>query len=237
MVEFLLDCRIAVRRLLKARGFTSVVILTLTIGITLAAAVVSVVNGYLLRSLPYPAGNRLYSVRFEPGQREPDGLEQRDWSSLNDIVEYPIAWDLDVFYVKSAEYPQATPGAWITPGFMQGLGIKTEMGRVFTEDEFKTGSPQVALISHSLWKDRFGSDPQILGRRFNAYVSDRPDESESFTIVGVLPANFWHVNPYTQIFAPLRAPTYPYMVRLRSGISKDVAERRIADLIQARIRL
>jgi putative ABC transport system permease protein len=237
MLELLSDCRIAARRLLKARGFTSVVILTLTIGITLAAAVVSVVNGYLLQSLPYPAGNRLFSVRFEPGQREPEGLERRDWSSIADIVDYPIAWDLDVFYLKSGEYPEAAPGAWITPGFMQGLGIKTEMGRLFTEDEFKAGSPQVALISHSLWKDRFASDPQILGRHFNAYVSDRPDESESFTVVGVLPANFWHVNPYTQIFTPLRAPTYPYMVRLRSGISRDVAEGRIADLVQARVHL
>ena len=237
MLELLSDCRIAGRRLLKARGFTSVVILTLTIGIALAAVVVSVVNGYLLQSLPYPAGNRLFSIRFEPGQREPDDLERRDWSSLGDIVEYGIAWDLDVFYVKTGDYPEAAPGAWITPGFMQGLGLKTEIGRVFSDEEFRIGSPQVALISHSLWKDRFGSDPQILGRRFSAYVSDRPDEPESFTVVGVLPANFWHVNPYTQIFTPLRSPTYPYMVRLRPGVPREVAERRIADLIQVPVHL
>src|SRR5262245_54955453 len=144
MLELLADCRIAARRLRKARGFTSVIILTLTIGMTLAAGVVSIVNAYLLQSLPYPGAKRLFYVRFEPGQKEPDGLGRRDWSSLADIVEYPIAWDLDVFYVKNGDYPEATPGAWITPGFMQGLGIKTELGRVFTEDEFKTGSPQVA---------------------------------------------------------------------------------------------
>jgi predicted permease len=91
----------------------------------------------------------------------------------------------------------------------------------------------VALISHRLWNSRFGGDPNIVGRTFTAYVSDRPQEAEAFTIVGVLPAGFWHVNSYTDILAPLRAPTYPYMVRLREGVTPEHAIGRITALVGA----
>src|SRR5262245_39725224 len=236
-MEFLSDCRIAARTLLKDRGFTVVVITTLTLSIALAASVIAIVNGYLLRSLPYPAADRLYSIRFERGQQVPDGLEQLDWRSLSSIIEVPIAWDLDMFYVTSAEHPEQAPGAWVTPGFMQGLGIGAEVGRAFTDEEFATGHPQVAMISHAFWRDHFGGDPGILGRQFRAYVSDRAAEAETFTIVGVLPSNFWHVNPYTQIFAPLRTATYPYMIRLREGVPAGDAERRIGDLVRVPVHL
>src|SRR6185369_9729915 len=73
------------------------------------------------------------------------------------------------------------------------------------------------------------------GRSFSAYVSDRPEEAEMFTIVGVLPARYWHVNPYTQIFAPLRTPTYPYIARLRDHVPPEDAERRITQLVRSGI--
>jgi putative ABC transport system permease protein len=237
MTGLLSDCRISARTLLKDRSFTFIVITTLALGIALAASVTAIVNGYLLRSLPYPAANRLYSIRFEPSQQIPDGLEQLNWQSLSNIIEIAIAWDLDMFYVTSADHPEPAAGAWVTPGFMQGLGIAAEVGRGFTDQEFGSGHPQVAMISHAFWRDRFGGDPDILGKQFRAYVSDRADEAETFTIVGVLPSNFWHVNPYTQVFAPLRAATYPYMIRLREGVPAGDAERRIGDLVRVPVHL
>jgi predicted permease len=88
----------------------------------------------------------------------------------------------------------------------------------------------VALISNELWHSRFGGDSAVIGRAFSAYVSDRPDDPESFTIVGVLPAQFWHLNPYTQVLTPLRAPSYPYLVRLRADVPPALAESRIERL-------
>jgi hypothetical protein len=203
-------------------------------GIALATSIIAIVNSYVLRSLPYPAASRLYNVRYaETGQSQPRGLEYLDWRSLSDVIEHPLSWDLDVFYVSGGDHAESAPGAWVTPGFMQGIGVRTEIGRVFNDDEYRIGSPQVALISHPFWRDRFGGDPAIVGKQFQAYVSDRPDEAETFTIIGVLPANFWHVNPYTQIFAPLRAPSYPYMVRLREGVPTSEAERRIGLMVRA----
>ena len=184
-----------------------------------------VVNAYLLRALPYPEAQRLYSVRYAaPGATEPRGMETLDWASLGDTVEHAIAWDLDMFYVLGRDHAEATPGAWVTSGFMQGLGIRPAFGPGVGAEAFVSGSPQPALISHHLWQSRFAGDPEIIGRRFEAYVSDRPEEAEAFTIVGVLPADFWHLNPYTDVLAPLRAPTYPYLVRLREGVTSDASK-------------
>ena len=72
-----------------------------------------------------------------------------------------------------------------------------------------------------------------IGRTFSAYVSDRPEEAERFTLIGVLPQDLWHFNPYTDILAPLRAPTYPYMVRLRPGVTAERAAARITSLVAA----
>ena len=228
------DIRIAIRTLVKARGFTAAVVLTLGVAMALCATVLLVVNGYLIRDLPYPAASRLYTVRYAPpGEPAPQDMETFNWRALDDVIEHPIAWDLDMFYLVGGEHTESAPGAWVTPGFMEGLGIRAAVGRGFDPDAFRTGSPQVALISHSLWQRRFSGDTAIVGRRFEAYVSDRPEEAETFTIVGVLPPGFWHLNPYTDIFTPLRADTYPYLVRLREGVPPADAAARITALVRA----
>jgi putative ABC transport system permease protein len=235
MLQTLLpDIRSAIRSLTHARGFTGTVVATLGAGLALSIVVLTIVNAYLVRALPYPAADRLYSVQYsQPGGRDPRGMESLDWASLSDIVEHPIAWDLDAFYLLGGEYPQSTPGAWVTPGFVAGLGIRAAIGRGFEPSDFEAGRPVVALISHRLWQSRFGGDVNVIGRRFNAYVSDRPEEPESFEIVGVLPDNFWHLNPYTDVLTPLKAPTYPYMVRLRSGVPAGLAADRMTRLVRA----
>ncbi|HJU66156.1 MAG TPA: ADOP family duplicated permease [Gemmatimonadaceae bacterium] len=227
------ELRITLRTLARARGFTVVVVVTLSLALAVATSVMAIVNAYLVRSLPYPHASRLYHVLYaERGESPPEGLEAIDWQAVSDVVEHPIAWDLDVFYLLGGDHPERSPGAWVTPGFMQGLGIRPAIGRAFTPEEFVPGGPQVALISHELWRGRFGGDSAILGRRIRAYVSDRPRDPEIFTIVGVLPADFWHLNPYTQLLTPLRAASYPYIVRLREGVPPEMAERRIAALVR-----
>ena len=121
----------------------------------------------------------------------------------------------------------------MTPGFVEGLGIQPAIGRGFDASAFQAGTGNVALISHRLWQSRFGGDPSALGRTFTAYVSDRPEEAERFTVIGVLPQDLWHFNPYTDILTPLRAPTYPYMVRLRPGVTPERAAARITSLVAA----
>ena len=233
MSALLADLRLAVRSLIHARGFTATAILTLGLGLTLCATALLVVRAYLFSDLPYPAADRLYTVRYAPpGQPQPEDMEALDWNSLNDVIEHPVAWDLDAFYLLGGENAEMTPGAWVTPGFVQGLGIAPAVGRGFDASAFLKGSSNVALISHRLWQSRYGGDSAVVGRTFMAYVSDRPEEAESFTIIGVLPQGLWHFNNYTDILTPLRAPTYPYMVRLRADVAPETAAARITSLVR-----
>jgi putative ABC transport system permease protein len=232
MTRLATDLRHAVRSLMHARGFTASVVVILGLGLTLSTTAMVVVNAYLFSSLPYPSADRLYQVRYAvPGQDAPRRMETLDWNSLADVVEQPVAWDLDAFYLLGGENAEMVPGAWVTPGFVEALGIRPAIGRGFEASAFHAGSSNVALISHRLWQTRFGGDPAAIGRTFTAYVSDRPNEAEAFTVIGVLPQDLWHFNPYTDIVAPLRAPTFPYMVRLRPGVTPERAAARITSLV------
>jgi putative ABC transport system permease protein len=228
------DVRLAARSLLKARGFSIAVVVILALAIALETAVMAVVNAYVIRALPYPESERLFQVTYSgPDDPSVENLETLNWTSLSDVIEYPIAWDLDVFYLTGGDHSERAPGAWVTPGFMNGLGIRPTIGRTFTPQEYQAGAPQVVLISHSLWQSRFGGDSAVLGRSFEAFVSDRPNDPERFTIVGILAPNFWHLNPYTQVLTPLRAQTYPYIVKLRADVPPSLAAQRITQLVEA----
>lgn len=228
------DVRTAVRALASSRGFTTVALFSLGVGIALAVTILTVVNAYVMRGLPYPAAERLFRIDYAPpNQAAPRGMEQLDWAALNDVIEAPIAWDLDVFFMLGREYPESAPGTWVTPGYMAGFGVRPAIGRTFVASDYEAGSPPVALISHQLWRNRFDGDANIVGRTFQAYVSDRPDEPESITVIGVLPANLWHLNVYTEVLAPLKAPSYPYMARLRPGVPASAAAARIDALVRA----
>jgi len=227
------DLRHAWRSLARTRGFLAVAVTTLGAGMALCVSVMAVVNAYLVRGLPYPESDRLYWVRFDgPAGQFVQDLETLDWRALDDVVEHPIAWDLDFFSLRGAPYPEGAQGAWVTAGFMAGFGITPSQGRAFVPGDFAAGAPAVALVSHRLWRTRFGGAADIVGKTFEAYVNDRPNEPQTFTIVGVLPERLWHLNVFTDVLAPLRAPTSPYMVRLRRGVDPDVFAGRVAALVR-----
>ena len=233
---FARDLRHGSRMLARSPGFTLVAIATLSAALGLCLTLFRVVNAYVIRSLPYPGASRLYSVSFgTPGQSLPRGLDGVDWSALDDVVEHRLAWDLDMFFLLGGDHPEAVRGAWISPGFLQALGARVERGRALGASDFSTTGPAPVLISHRLWAGRFSGDPNIVGRSIRAYVSDRPDEPETLTIAGVLSGDFWHVNPYTDVLAPLRAPAHPYMVKLREGVDPRSASDRLTELVRSAI--
>jgi len=85
------DVRQSVRRLVKDFGFTSVAVVSLAVGLALAASTLAIVNAYLLRSLPYPTAQRVYHLRYAPpGPYEPRGMTAIDWKLLEDVVEDTI---------------------------------------------------------------------------------------------------------------------------------------------------
>ena len=109
---------------------------------------VIVTSAYLLRDLPYPAADRLYSVQYgPPGQMPPRDMEQLDWEALDGAIEHAVAWDLDVFYLLGGEHAETVPGAWITPGFAEALGIRPAFGPGLGPGAFAEGSANEVLIS------------------------------------------------------------------------------------------
>ncbi len=215
------DVGFAWRSISRDRAFAFTVVAVLGTGIALNATVFSVVNAYLLRPLPYPEPDRLVTVRAPVSVGSPE---------LDEIFEQRISWDLDAFTLVGDAGPELALGAWITVDFLEMYGVEPVLGRRFSLAEVGEGGASVAIISHRLWQQRYGGDPSVLGRTFQAYTSDRPFDAESFTIVGVLPQDFWYFHDYTDVLVPLRTSGQLYAARLHEAVSVERAEQLVTDL-------
>lgn len=226
------DLKFAIRQLLKNPGFAVTAVLSLAIGLALTATTLAIVNAYLLHSLPYPTAQRVYHLRYAPiGPYEPRGMTGIDWKSLEDVVADSITSSGLTLYFKDDGSLTRARGLQVSPGFLRGLGVQAMIGRTFAEDEFAAGGEAVAVIGHAMWRDRFGSDPQVIGRPLR--VTREDEQSETFRIVGVLPPGFWFGRDSTatvDVMTPLRTRVRSYMVRLRDGVPVSFAEKRITDV-------
>ncbi|HXZ19410.1 MAG TPA: ABC transporter permease [Candidatus Acidoferrales bacterium] len=189
LVETLMqDARYAVRMLRKNPGFTAVAVLTLALGIGANTAIFSVVEAVLLKPLPYPHAEQLFFV-FQ--QRARDAKVQAGWSYLNflDLREQSHVFSEmgsngnHELTLTGRGDPEVVSVADVTPEIFSLLGAKPMTGRLFLPADAKPGAPAVVILSESLWRGLFHSDPQILGSSIN--LDRRP-----FTVVGVLPQSF-----------------------------------------------
>ncbi|MGH7470123.1 MAG: ABC transporter permease, partial [Longimicrobiales bacterium] len=219
------DARFALRSLGRSPSFFLAVVLTLGIGVGLVTATASLLNAYLIRALPYPDSDRLVFVQ---------GFGAPDWRAAPAVLQRVAAWDLDALSIVSGGVPERVWTSWVTPGFFDVLGVRPALGRLFTEAESAAGSQRVAVISHALWQRRWNGDRNVLGQTFAAYSDDRPEEAEIFTIVGVLPADFWYFNRFTEVLAPLRTERSVSLATLAPRVSVDDAQRVL--VAQARLR-
>ena len=175
--------------LFKHKGFTAVAVIALGLGIGANTAIFSLVNGVLLRPLPFPDAERI--VYFE-GKNPPAGitdsnisfLDFTDWSQQTDLFKNTAAfWTGNANLGADGAEPERVPRAGVTSGFFSVLGIQPVLGRTFVPEDDKPGTITVAIISHGLWKRRFGSDPDIIGKQVQ--ISARP-----LTVIGVMPSGF-----------------------------------------------
>ena len=182
------DLRYALRMMAASPGYTAIALLALALGIGPNAVIFSVVNAFLLRSLPFhepdhivalltkaPPGNVLnrWSVSY------PDFI---DWSSHNHVFTRSAAFNAgEDFNLSGTERPERVEGAEVTHGFFEVFGIRPVLGRSFRAAEDRPGAPKVVILSHGLWQRLFGGDPAILGRSLQL-------DGEPHTVVGVVPA-------------------------------------------------
>ncbi|MBZ5625566.1 MAG: ABC transporter permease [Acidobacteriia bacterium] len=180
--------RYALRLLRRSPGFTATAVLTLGLAIAVNCAVFSIFNAILLRALPYPEAGRIVAV----WQKNPTrGLNQQlvsipdyfDWKEQGRVFEAVAAWNFQYFNLTGADQPERVEGLKVTAGFFPVLGVKAALGRTFLPEEERPGGDRVVILSHHLWRRRFGADPGIVGRTMQV-------EGQPSMVVGILPAGF-----------------------------------------------
>ncbi len=182
------EVKIAARVLGRTPMLTAVTILTLALGIGANTAIFSVVNGALLRPLPYPDAGRIVQVSREfpdeswPTVSIPKFVYWREHNTVFDhlaaVEHFPSGYN-----VTGASLPERLPGVRVTADFFSVFGVAPARGRDFLEAEDSPGGPRVVALSDGLWRRRFGGDPSIIGR--DVILNDEPT-----TIVAVMPPAF-----------------------------------------------
>lgn len=192
IVETILqDLRYGARMFRKSPGFTAVAVLTLGLGIGANTAIFSLVDGILLRPLPFASPENLVGIigTFPKG----GFVAMREQVQSLDSAAYVEGHE---FNLTGRGDPLRLSGVLVSAEFFSVLGARPEIGRAFYPGEDVAGRGNYAILSHSLWQERFGGDPSILGRSIEL-------EGVSREVVGVMPAKFNFPSAKTQLWLPL----------------------------------
>ena len=209
METLLQDIRYGIRMLAKNPGFTAIAILTLALGIGANTAIFSVINAELLRPLPFRDPSQLVRVasanaRIHTVSGAVSYPDFADWRSQNHIFQDMAAYVDSSFALTGTAQPAHLQGASITADMFNLLGASPELGRTFLPEDDEPHH-HVVILSHGLWKERFGGDPQIIGRVITL-------DNSAYTVVGVMPASFQYLlqreaPALWSSFSPLREST------------------------------
>ena len=179
------DIQYAIRRLLKAPGFTTVAVVTLALGIGANSAIFSVVNGVLLKPLPYPESDRLVGVyHTSEGQRAVmSGPNFIDATGAAKSLENAAAVYSTSITLTGEGEPVQLDIARVSASLFNVLRVRPALGRTFNADENMPGKVDVVVLSHALWQGRFGGDPNVVGRRIQL-------DGVAREVIGVMAAGF-----------------------------------------------
>jgi putative ABC transport system permease protein len=226
----LADLRFAVRTLARARAFTITALVVLTLGIGATATMFSATDAVLLRPLPYPQPDRLVVVRETRAQT---GFEKTvmamkeyvDWTRGSRVVDNATLVDYPGLALADGSGEAVRLGALrVTADFFPLFGVRPTAGRAFTRDAEEAGRGDVVLISHRVWRDRFGGAADVVGRTVR--VEGRPT-----TIIGILPPRFTLQGPVDLIVPATLARdqlndtdhSYDVYARLVPGVTHEQA--------------
>jgi putative ABC transport system permease protein len=241
MQIFLQDIRYGIRRFRKDPAFMAVTIITLALGIGATSAIFSVVNGVLLRPLPFPHSDRVVLLMEQTKTFPRFTVSYQnfvDWRAQAKSFESVAAVRNTVVTLSGAGEPECLPAQMATANLFSTLGINVTEGRPFTQDEDRAGGPSVVLISHSLWQRRFGGAHDVLGRSLT--LDDKP-----YTIIGVLPRDYQVLVQVPDVVLPFEpwAKTLPDdrawhpgivpIARLKPGVSLEQARSEMTVIAQA----
>ena len=228
------DLRFAARLLRKSLSFTAVAVLTLALGIGANTAIFSCINAWIIHPLPYPQSDRLMVFATHDkkngwtGEHVTSPADFFDFQDQNASFEQTVAWTGASFNLTGDGTPELVDGGRVTWSFFDTLGAKPILGRIFTPDDDRSGSPHVVILSDGLWRGRYDGDPKIIGRNITI-------GGEAYTVVGVMPetfqfplmgiANLWTPLSLTDKQRADRGSSWlPAFGRLKPGVTQEQAE-------------
>jgi predicted permease len=238
MAQILNDLRFAARSLRRNPGFAAIAVMTLALGIGATTAVFSVVNGVLLRPLPYPEPDRVFMVWSENQEQgwERASMSRPDIASVRELaaVESVEGYIPGVFTLTNSEGAEFVTGAYVSGGILQVFGVAPTLGRdIRHEENHPLAAERVVVVSHDLWQRYFGGDPNVLGTVLQ--ISE-----ESYEVVGVAPEGFDFPRG-AELWTPHRHPCYAArgcrnleaVARLKVGVAPAQAQASLAVLASA----
>src|ERR1700756_2150484 len=240
MQTFLQDIRFAFRRFRKDPAFIAITIVTLALGIGATSTIFSVVNGVLLRPLPFPHSDRVVLLMEQTKQFPRLSVSYKnfaDWRGQAQSYESVAAVRNTVVTLSGSGEPERLPAQMATANLFSTLGINVTEGRTFNPEEDKAGSPNVVLISYSFWQRRFAGAQDAIGR--SLILDDKP-----YTIIGVLPQDYQVLLQVPDVVLPFEpwAKTLPDdrawhpgifpIARLKPGVSLAQARSELTGIAQ-----
>jgi len=219
MQTLLQDIRYGARMLTKNPAFTFVALVTLALGIGANTAIFSIVNAIVFRPLPYTAPQQLVGVwnrdLKRPGSQYPSSLPiVRDWQQQGHVFSGVAAYAFNRFHVSGNEGPDETRGVFTTPNFFDVMGVTPVLGRALQPADDRQ---LVVVLGDALWRRRFNADRNVIGKRITL-------NSETFTIIGVMPPSFRFPTPDIELWTSL-APIYNLPTGARSSVGDWVNNR------------
>jgi putative ABC transport system permease protein len=181
MQTLLRDLRFGLRMLRRNPGFTLVAVFSLALAIGANTAIFSVTSALLLRPFPYRQPQQLVSIRYADSDQRPLTLLRYELLRDHARTFETAAWASDNFNLTGVGEPVQVPVARVSPNFFSMLGVRPELGRTFTAEEGRPEGHPVVLLSNTLWRTRFSSNPNIVGTVISL-------DGTPTTVIGVLPA-------------------------------------------------
>jgi putative ABC transport system permease protein len=220
------EIRSAWRALMATPGFSLLVVAVLAAGLCCVLYIFAVINGLILRPLPFPEAERLYYI----GVAQPDELDDVESVDAEHFVDYRRRYsevaDVAGLYeatvnLSDGKQPERFDGAFATANLFPMLGQAPALGRTFSAEEDRPGAPLTIVLSDSLWRSRYGADPRIIGRTIRA-------NAQPATVIGVMPPRFSFPTRQaawlparldeTNLKGP-QAATFEVLARLKTGHS------------------
>jgi putative ABC transport system permease protein len=223
------DFRVTLRMIRKSPGFSLAAILTLALGIGSTTAVFSVVNGVLIRPLPYPEPDKLvgvwHSAQFQGITSNNVRLSSTMYFTYREHAETFAdfgLWRSTRASVTGLGEPEQVPALVVTYGTLQAVGVPPAIGRWFTPGDDSAGTPETVILSYGYWQRRFAGNTSVVGTRVT--IDSKPRE-----VIGVMPQSFRFLNTEAAVILPQRfqgadllpndVHSYVGIARLKPGVT------------------